>query len=242
MKRFHFCLPLVVVFSTVLFGGCNTVIDKIENENISDDSATYRVTELPTAAQKSNVLIIQHKIANYANWKNQYDADDSTRQSYGLKNYVVGRGINDSNIIITFLKMEDMQRASALMISDALKNSMQKAGVLDIPTFLYMEVMYNDSSFIDQTARILITHKVKECTAWKKIFDEQQPERMKAGLIDRGLGYSLNDKNLVGIVLAITDFKKASAYGNSPDLKDKMMAAGVDGQTAFFHYNIVQKY
>lgn len=201
-----------------------------------------KTVELPPTAKKNDILIIQHKVANYTNWKTQYDTHDSVRLLHGLHNYVIGRGINDSNTVVIFLKMEDTLRAKALTNSLDLKRRMQKAGVLGVPSFLYLEVIFNDSSFIDQTARMMVTHKVKECTAWKKIFDEQKPERIKAGLIDRGIGYSLDDKNLVGIVLAVTDFKKASVYGNSPDLKDKMMAAGVIEPPTFFYYNIVQKY
>jgi hypothetical protein len=242
MKQFYFGLELFLVFSLALILGCNTNADKKENEKALDDTAALKTVELPPTSKKNDILIIQHKVANFTNWKTLYDAHDSVRLSHGLHNYVLGRGINDSNMIVIFLKMEDTLRAKALVNSTDLKNRMLKAGVLGVPSFMYLEVIFNDSSFIDQTARIMVTHKVKECTAWKKIFDEQKPERMKAGLIDRGLGYSLDDKNLVGIVLAVTDFKKASAYGNSPDLKDKMMAAGVEGAPTFFYYNIVQKY
>jgi hypothetical protein len=242
MKRFYFWLELILVFCVVLFFGCNTNKDKKENEKALDDTATLTTVELPPTSKKNDVLIIQHKVANFANWKKLYDAHDSIRLLHGLRNYAIGRGINDSNTIIIFLKMEDTLRAKTLVQSSDLKDRMQKAGFLGVPSFMYVEVIFNDSSFIDQTARMMVTHKVKEFTAWKKIYDDQKSERMKAGLIDRGLGYSLGDKNLVAIVLAVTDFKKASAYGNSPDLKDKMIAAGVDGPPTFFYYNVVQKY
>jgi hypothetical protein len=242
MRQFSLRSKLVLFFCLLLFFGCNTNIDKKENEKKLDDTATLKTVELPPTSKKNDILIIQHKVANFSIWKNLYDAHDSIRILNGLHNYVLGRGINDSNMVIIFLKMEDSLRAKTLTHSIDLKDRMQKAGVLGVPTFMYLEVIFNDSSFIDQTARIMITHRVQECTAWKKIYDNQKPERMKAGLIDRGLGYSLDDKNLVGIVLAVTDFKKASAYGNSPDLKDKMLDAGVVGPPTFFYYNIVQKY
>lgn len=242
MKRFYVGLKLIVVFYLILFVGCITNTDKKENEKVLEDTANLKTTDFPASSINSHVLVIQHKVANFAIWKILYDANDSIRQLYGLHNYVIGRGINDSNIIVVVLKMDDLLKAKSLMNSTEIKTQMQQSGVLSTPTFFYMEVIFNDSSFIDQTARIMVTHKVKECTAWKKIYDEQKPERMKASLIDRGIGYGIDDKNLVGIILALTDFKKASAYGNSPDLKDKMMAAGVVEPPAFFYYNIVQKY
>jgi hypothetical protein len=242
MKRFYFGLKLIMVFCVVLLFGCSTNKERKENENVLDGTATLKTVELPPTSKKNNILIIQHKVANFTNWKKLYDAHDSIRLLHGLHNYVLGRGINDSNIVVIFLKMEDTLQTKALVRSTDLKTRMQEAGVLGVPTFMYVDVIFNDSSFLDQTARIMVTHKVKDGNAWKKIFDEQKPERMKAGLIDRGIGFSLDDKNFVAIVLAVTDFKKASAYGNSPDLKDKMMAAGVEDLPSFFFYNIVQKY
>jgi hypothetical protein len=242
MKRFYFWLELIFLFLVVFILGCNTDTSKTENEKVLEDTATLKTADFPAPSKNSRVLVIQHKVANFSNWKNLYDTNDSLRQLYGLHNYIIGRGINDTNIVVVFLKMDDMLKAKNLTTSAELKTRMQQGGVLDTPSFLYMEVIFNDSLFIDQTARIMVTHKVKECNAWKKIYDNQKPERMKAGLIDRGIGYSLDDKNLVGIVLAVTDFKKASAYGNSPDLKDKMMVAGVIEPPTFFYYNIVQKY
>jgi hypothetical protein len=242
MKLFYFWLELILVFYLTLFFGCSDNRDKKENEKALDDTTILKTVELPPTSKKNEVLIIQHKVANFAYWKSQYDAHDSVRLLHGLHNYALGRGINDSNMIVIFLKMEDTLRAKALMHSKDLKNRMQEAGVLGVPSFMCVDVIFNDSSFIDQTTRIMVTHKVKECAAWKKIYDDQKPERIKAGLIDRGLGYSLDDKNLVAIVLAVTDFKKASVYGNSPDLKEKMKTAGVDGPPTFFYYNLVQKY
>ena len=119
---------------------------------------------------------------------------------------------------------------------------MQKAGVIGKPSFTYLDVVMDDNSPIDQTARLMVTHKVKDWDAWKKVFDDHKQARMDAGLIDRGLGYSDGDNHMVSIVFAVTDMQKAKAFMNSKDLKDKMAKGGVEGPPTFFFYNIVQKY
>ena len=88
----------------------------------------------------------------------------------------------------------------------------------------------------------MVTHKVKDWDIWKKEFDDHKKTRDEAGLIDRGLGYSVDDKHAVTIVFAITDMKKATDFMHSADLKEKMAKGGVEGEPTFFFYNIVKKY
>ena len=47
---------------------------------------------------------------------------------------------------------------------------------------------------------------------------------------------------MVTLVFAVSDMAKAKAFTTSKDLKDKMMAAGVEGPPTMFFYNVVKKY
>ena len=181
-------------------------------------------------------------MANFAKWKPEYEAHDSARRSYGLSNYVIGRGLNDSNMVVVILKMDDVNKAKEFASSKDLKERMQKAGVTGTPSLTYLDVVMDDNSTIEQTARLMMTHKVKDWDAWKKEFDSHKQARIDAGLIDRGLGYSVGDNHMVSIVFAITDMKKAETFLKSTDLKEKMAKAGVEGPPTSFFYNIVQMY
>lgn len=143
---------------------------------------------------------------------------------------------------MAILKMADANKAKELTSPQSIKDRMKKGGVIGMPYFTYLNVMLNDSSKIEQTARIMMTHKVKDWDAWKKEFDSHKHARIDGGLMDRGVGYSVDDNDIVTIVCAITDMKKATAFLNSLDLKDKMAKAGVEGTPTFFYYKIVQKY
>ena len=60
--------------------------------------------------------------------------------------------------------------------------------------------------------------------------------------MDRGVGYSVDDNQMVTIFQAVTDMKKAQDFLRSPDLKERMKKAGVAGAPTSVFYQIVQKY
>jgi hypothetical protein len=57
--------------------------------------------------------------------------------------------------------------------------------------------------------------------------------------VDRGLGRSIDDPNMVYIIFAITDMAKAKARVGSPELKKLMKDAGVDGPPQIVYYKLV---
>jgi hypothetical protein len=240
MKQFRFLTTTIAASMALFLFSCNSGDDKKDTE-ITPDTTTAKTPET-TPAKPGNILIIQHKVANFAKWKPMYESHDSIRRSYGLTNYILGRGLNDPNMVIVILKMDDVNKAKELTGSQEMKERMQKAGVTGKPSFEYLDVVMNDTSALAETKRLMVTHKVKDWDAWKKEFDDHKQARVDAGLIDRGLGYSMGDNHSVSIVFAVTDMEKAKAFINSQDLKDKMTKAGVEGPPAFFFYNIVQKY
>ncbi len=239
MKHFNFWKFIMLPILLVVFISCGSNTTK-ENNKTPDNSSTNK--DEPAVAKNNEVLIIQHKVSNFNKWLNLYEAHDSIRQAYGLHNYILGRAMKDTNIVIVILKMDNVTKAKELMTSADLKSRMQNGGVIGVPSFNYLEVIFNDTSPITQTARLMITHQVKDWIAWKKSFDEHKAARMSAGLLDRGLAYSVDDAHFVGIVLAVTDFNKAMEFQNSPALKERMQQAGVEGIPTFLYYNVVKKY
>jgi hypothetical protein len=243
MKPFQFLATPLAASMLLFLSSCNSGSEKKATETTTDSTAkTTPETVTPAPAKPGNVMIVQHKVANYAKWKPAYEAHDSARLANGLKSYILGRGINDSNMVVIIMKMDDANKAKEFAGSADLKQVMQKAGVMGKPTIQFLDVVMNDTSALAETKRLMITHKVKDWDAWKKEFDDHKPARVAAGLIDRGLGYSVGDNHSVSIVLAVTDMDKAKAFINSKDLKDKMMKGGVEGPPTYFFYNIVQKY
>ena len=244
MKLSRFLATISVAVSMLFFiSSCNSGDNKKTDEpTTAADTTVAKVTVPAPAAKPANVLIIKHKVANYAKWKLLYDAHDSTRLAYGLHNYVVSRGIEDTNMVMVALRMDDAAKAKTFSALPDLKARMQKGGVLGVPSFNFVNVVSLDTSTNTQPVRVMITHKVKDWDAWKKVFDEHKQARMDAGLTDRVVSYSIGNNHMVSLVFAVSDMAKAKAFMNSKDLADKMKAGGVEGPPSIFFYRIVQKY
>jgi hypothetical protein len=244
MKQIQFLATTFAASVLILLYSCGSADDKKTEETTTTSTAVETVPQTTPPAKPSNIMLMHFKVADFANWQSKFESKerDSIRRSYGLTNYVAGKGLDDPSRVIVFLKMENVNKAKELTASQGMKDRMKAAGVTSTPAFNYMETVMDDNSPIAQTNRLLMIEKIKDWSAWKKEFDQNKQSRIDAGLIDRALGYAVDDPNQVMIVFAITDMAKAKAFLQSQDLKDKMARAGVEGKPVPFYYDIVKMY
>ena len=244
MRQIQFLATTFAASMLIVLSSCNSGDEKKTEETTTTNTAVETVPETKPATKPSNIMLMQFKVSDFTNWQSKFESRerDSIRRSYGLTNYVAGRGLDDSSRVIVFLKMEDANKAKDLTASQGMKDRMKAAGVTGTPSFNYMETVMDDNSTIPQTNRLLMIEKIKDWSTWKKEFDQNKQARIDAGLIDRALGYAVDDPNQVMIVFAITDMAKAKAFLQSQDLKDKMARASVEGKPVPFYYNIVKMY
>lgn len=242
MRHVKFFAMLAIASGILLFS-CNSG-DKKASDTASDTTAVKKDSVPPPATMASGpamIMTIKHEVANYAKWKTAYDEHDSNRLAYGLHNYVICRGVDDSNMVMVALRMDDVNKAKEMGSSKDLMERMKKAGASK-PSIEYTETVMNDTTAIQQTVRVMVKHKVKDWDAWKKAFDSHKQVRMDAGLTDRVIGHVAGDDHSVFIVFAVADMAKAKAFMESKDLKDKMNEAGVVGPPTSFFYRIAARY
>jgi len=225
----------------LFFSSCNSKSDKKAEENKTDTTGTI-VQPPEKVAGPASMLMVKHKVANYEKWKTAYDAHDSARQANGLHNYVIARGLEDSNMVMVGMKMDDVAKAKAFGSSPEVKDVMKKAGVTNAPVIDYLEAVLSDATNIDQTIRLMIRAKVKDWDAWKKAYDSHIQKRIDAGLTDRVVAHTVGDNHNVTVVFAVADLEKAKAFLNSPDLKERMKESGVEGPPDIFFYTVALKY
>jgi hypothetical protein len=244
MKLFKSFTMLAVAAGMLFIASCNSGETKTEETTGADTAAKTEEAPPPPAApaKPANVALIWHKVANYSKWLPLYEAHDSARLASGLHNYVIGRGVADSNMVMVALNMDDAVKAKAFAADPGLKTAMQKAGVVGAPKLAYLDVQMMDASTNASTLRVMRMAKVKDYDAWKKAFDGSKQMRVDAGLTDRAVGYSVGDNHNVTIVYAVADKKKAEAYFSSPELKERMKAAGIEGTPETFWYTVAKKY
>jgi hypothetical protein len=85
------------------------------------------------------MLIVQHKVRNYADWRPVFDAHKSSQTEGGLANGRVYRRAEDPNDVAVLFEVTNLAKARALMAGENLKATMQKAGVLGAPTVHFIE-------------------------------------------------------------------------------------------------------
>lgn len=203
-------------------------------------ASTMPTPGIITTAQ--NMLVVMQKVASYSKWKPIYDGHDTARVAAGLHTYVIGRGVQDSNMVMVVLKADDTAKAKAFGKDPGLKQAMQKGGVIGTPTIALVTLVYQDTSQISTTLRASSMLTVKDWDTFLKNFKDGEQERKDNGIVIRAYGYDASDNHKVRIVAALTDSAKATAYYKSDAIKKRMADAGVVGQPTRLFYHIVQFY
>lgn len=90
-----------------------------------------------TAAPVSGMMMVHHRVADYAKWRPVFDGHKSMQQAAGLTNPHVWCGKNDNDVYITF-DMADEAKAQEFANSKDLRETMKKAGVEGRPTITYL--------------------------------------------------------------------------------------------------------
>lgn len=232
----------VMVFLSSCGGGEG---QKNTTDSTRPDSIAAAVTAAPVntiITTPQDVMVVTHKVADFAKWKPSYDAHDSMRLVNKIHSYVIGRGMEDSNMVMVALKVEDMDKAKAFAKDPGLKKAMQKSGVTGMPSFSFVTLTFQDTAAVGTPLRSSTMFTVKDWDAWQKAFEEGRQERLDNGLTVRAYGHDVNDNHKVVLVTALTDTAKAYAYWKSDLLKKRRAASGVVSVPERFVYRVVQRY
>ena len=83
-------------------------------------------------------LAIQ-KIKDYDKWKEVFDEHGKVRMIKGSKGAIIYRNTNDPKQLVIITEWEDMESAKNFSLSEDLKATMEKAGVIGLPELHYLE-------------------------------------------------------------------------------------------------------
>jgi len=247
MNKFSFRSALFCAAIAFSLTSCGGTEEKTTGDTNTDSTATASTT--PAAPSESNIvttpeniMVVRHKVSNFAKFKTSYDQHDSMRLANGIHSYVIGRGVQDSNIVMVAVKADDIAKAKAFAKDPGLKAAMQKGGMMGAPSIKLTTVVYQDMSNNMSDLRSMSTFTVKDWDAWKKSFESNRQVRLDNGLTDRAYGYEVDDNHKVILVTAVNDTAKAYAYWKSDLIKQKRAESGVVGEPQRFVYRVVQKY
>ncbi len=85
------------------------------------------------------MLVIHHRVKDFAAWKPIYDRHASTRKAAGLTKDHVLQSVDDPNDVTIIMDFADLARAKAFGASDDLKARMKAAGVVGKPEILILK-------------------------------------------------------------------------------------------------------
>ena len=84
---------------------------------------------------------------------------------------------------------------------------------------------------------LLIRHKVRDFSEWKRGYDTHLPKRAEAGLTEKHLLRSAGDPNEVVLLLEAKDLGSAKAFAESADLRQTMQKVGVVDKPDIYFLN-----
>ena len=204
------------------------------------NAVTPEVNTIVTTPQ--NMMVVTHKVSDFEKFKTSYDEHDSLRLANGIHSFVIGRGIDDPNMVLVAVKCDDMAKAKAFAKDPGLKAAMQKGGVVGAPTIMFNTMAYQDNAKNMSDLRSMTNFTVKDWAAWKVSFESHRQTRIDNGLTDRAYGYDADDNHKVTLVVAVNDTAKANAFWKSDLLKKQRAEGGVIGEPKRHVYRVVQKY
>jgi quinol monooxygenase YgiN len=86
-------------------------------------------------------------------------------------------------------------------------------------------------------ASMLIQHRVKDFTEWKKVFDSFAGLRASNGELSNKIFRDASDPNSLTIINKWNSLENAQKFAHSPELKAAMEKAGVVGPPSVYFLN-----
>jgi len=84
-------------------------------------------------------VLVRHKVADYAKWKEVFDSHLNVRKHAGETGFHLFHNTDDARDIFILLDWQSADEARKFMTSDELRNTMAKAGVVGAPEIQYLE-------------------------------------------------------------------------------------------------------
>jgi len=144
-----------MLFCTVLVFFLTSCGESEQTTSTDSDSTNIETTS-PEAAMETNtiittpenMMIVTHKVSDFEKWKASYDEHDSMRLVHGIHSYVIGRGVEDANMVFVAVKADDMAKAKAFAKDPSLKKAMQKGGVVGTPSISLNTTTWQDTAVL----------------------------------------------------------------------------------------------
>ena len=236
---------------TVLFFACNSsdsgqaesaeeAVEEVAEEMAEEVEEMAEEVDDAISSESQIALIVTHQVADFASWKEAYDAHADVRQEANIEQWALLTGKDDPNLVTVVGKVGDIEAARGFMQSEDLKQKMQEAGVIEEPKIMLGEVVFfNEEAAQSSTTRLYVSHEVEDYDAWKTVFDGKSDLHAEAGISIIAVARSLDNQNNVVVVSTAADFETLQNFVDRPELQEAMKEAGVVGEPTMNFMNLV---
>ena len=76
---------------------------------------------------------------------------------------------------------------------------------------------------------VIVTHEIKNYSDWRKVFDADEVNRLKAGFKSTGVYHSVDSVNNITIIGEVPSVEAIKDFMANPELKAAMEKGGVIG-------------
>lgn len=87
----------------------------------------------------ANYVLIRHSVEDFSKWKAAYDEHKPERVKVGVTDNKLLQDADNPNMVTIVFDAEDVERAKEFTSSDAVKEVMQKAGVVGKPEIYFLK-------------------------------------------------------------------------------------------------------
>ena len=84
-------------------------------------------------------MTVRHKVADFDTWKKVFDEHAATRKPGGSRGGWLFRNAANPNECFILWSWESLEKAQAFASSPDLREVMERAGVIEMPTITYFE-------------------------------------------------------------------------------------------------------
>lgn len=175
----------------------------------------------------TDVLTVIHECKDFAQWKKGYDADAPNRKAAGVTDLVLVRLSTNPNVIGLVLGVSDLAKAKAMVASPALRETMQKAGIIGTP-----DVHFRRGEFTqrDASSYLSLNCRISGIDTFRKGYAMDKADRKAASLTDLALLQNVDDENDLLLLWSVDDRARAEKFLKSPALAEHQVKnAGVVG-------------
>ena len=84
-------------------------------------------------------VLVHHKVADLARWKESFDSHLNARKQAGELGFQLFQGVDDPRDVTILLDWDSIEHARRFMGSEELRSRMRQAGVVGEPDIRYVE-------------------------------------------------------------------------------------------------------